>query len=120
MIGRHCHTSIHITEEKIYPLFYFFRITFSNFITCFVFIHSDYTNFPKNDKSSLILKSSGKTVTTVLLLLSILLVLIIIGLIYTLQSRYSKRKNNNRHHTDRLNNECVYSKLLIKNEIDLN
>jgi len=92
----------------------------SKLITCFVFTYSDYTNFPMNDKSGFTLKSIGKPVTTVLLVLSILFVLMIIGLIYTLQSRYSKRKNNNRHHTDRLNNECIYSKLLIKNEIDLN
>jgi len=94
----------------------------SNFVGCFVFILSDYTNFPNNDKSIFILKSLGKTGRTVLLLLSILVILIIIGLIYTLQNRYSKRKNNNnnnRHHTGRLDDEFIYSKLLTKNKFDL-
>jgi preprotein translocase subunit SecG len=120
MTARYCHTFTHITEEKTYPSFYFFRITLSNFATCFVFTHSNYANFPMNDKSSLTLKSSGKTVTTVVLLLSILFVFIILGLTYTLRSRYSKRKNNNRHQTGRLNNEYVYSELSIKNQCDPN
>jgi preprotein translocase subunit SecG len=91
-----------------------------HFLKFCIYIHRDYTNFPANDKSNRALKFRKSTVTIVSSFMIILFVLIIIGLIYILQRRYSHQKNNNTHHRDRLNSECTYSKLLIKNESDPN
>ena len=82
----------------------------SNSVRYFVFSHSIYPKFSMNDTTTVTKQSIGKSITTSLLVLSILFVLIIVGLIYTLQSRYFNRENDNR-----LNNEYIYSELLIKN-----